>query len=101
MAAKARKIRPPKSSTWRELFRLTDDGEWVADDGEPGVAFFGKGSPEGVMDKPWMGQTPYAFSYGTQRDREYTEVQRVAMNACCDKYRCANGRRVNGRGEWS
>ena len=99
MAAQTRKIRPPKASTWDELFRLTDDGEWVEDDGEPGVAFFGRYFTEDYAGRPMS--PPIAFSYGTRQTTDYPDVQRQAMDACCHRYGCANGRRVNGRGEWS
>lgn len=91
-----RKIRPPKDTRWHELFRLTDDGQWVEDDGEPGVAFFGREEREWAVT---LGP-PLAFSRGTQA-YESSEAQRAAMRACCDRYGCANGRRVNGRGEWA
>ncbi len=117
-------IRPPETA--HEVYRLTDDGLWVLDDGEWGLAFigndtgpmawyFGVGYQRNIAwswcknnqwrthgpgchpnGNPWHyeltnGENEWGGSWG--RDEHPNGVAgRKAVNECCNRNSCANGR---------
>lgn len=99
MTHDVRLIRPPENYSIIELFRYAD-AEWIRDDGQADLAFFGKAIPEGSQN--WF---PFAFGFefliededgddywGRPADHPNTIAYEDAMNRCCSKYGCANGR---------
>jgi hypothetical protein len=97
MALEARLIRPPENYEIIEMFRYAD-GQWIRDDGQADLAFFGKAIPRGSQN--WF---PYAFGFEflvADDDGEYWDHPRghpntiayeSAMNECSKRYGCANG----------
>ena len=78
------KFRPGE---YRDLERLTETGEWIPDDGQPGIAFSGL-DPEGC---------PYAI-YSRQSDRAsyFDSVVHLASDRTCKRFGCSNGWSVDG-----
>lgn len=76
------------------LERLTDEGEWIADDGQEGVAFSGY-----TESRCRTAKTPYAFAAkcpcDSSRDHNVREACpfRKAMDRTSKKHGVANGRR--------
>lgn len=108
MAWVIHRIRPPTDWAWRELFRMTDDWEFIPDDGESGIAFAGKqilGSgnwfPVAVGYQLRDGTNEAPFWVIDRSDDFYAKCHpnSIAMNAamefCLRRYGgAANGRRI-------
>lgn len=85
-------IRPPREDKgfheYRELFRYAN-GEWIEDDGQSDLAF------GGITKTGW----PYAYGFDFgRREPSHEHPNEIAfdgaMSFVCDRYHCANGRRV-------
>lgn len=104
------RFRPRGEWVWRELFRMTDDWEFIPDDGQPGLAFAGKWiNPESGNWFPMA--VGYQLRAGTDEAPSWVvhpdtddgfwggHPNSIAMNAamqfCLDHYNgVANGKRV-------
>jgi hypothetical protein len=87
VSTKVHKIRPPKGVSFKELFRYAD-GEWITDDGQKDLAFYGM-TTKGVPYAYYKQLSPLAHS-----DHPNELAGRNAMDTCCRRYHCANGRPV-------
>lgn len=113
-----RKVRPPHNAL--QCFRLTDEGVWIQDDGEPGLAFSYKGTTDiipggrGQCDRADTAPMAVAsrcdcrvrveaicsLNHIHMVERYPGEVCPfdAAMDYTCNLYRCANGRHTDTKG---
>jgi hypothetical protein len=108
MAWVLHRIRPPDDLRWVELFRMTDDWDFIPDDGEPGIAFAGKALHENGNWYPLAlgyqlrdGTNEAPFWVIDRSDDFYNKchlnsiAHNAAMNFCLRRYGgAANGRHI-------
>lgn len=76
----------------KDVERLLETGEWIADDGHPGLAFSGI-SPNGRNPMTWTSDCDTFSCTGASSSR-YGCPSRLASDHTCKRHGCSNGARM-------